>query len=202
VFALLVVAQLVLPGIAAQSLRDRLERSGRVLEVEVQAFPAIELLWHQADKVVVRVGRYRSTPGHLGNTLAQTADAGSLYASAQELQTGLITLHRATLTKRGNELTGSAEITEANLRSAFPFVSDVTPVASANGKLTLQGTAFGVTADATLLAVNGKLVVRPDVPLLNFFTVTVFSNPDLAVQGVAARATNGGFVMSGRAQLR
>lgn len=199
---LLVVAQLVLPGIAAQRLRDRLERSGRVLEVKVEAFPAIELLWHQADRVVVRVARYHSTPGHLGSTLAQAGDTGSLYASAQELQTGLITLHNATLTKRGNELTGSAAISEANLRSAVPFVHGVTPVASGNGTLTLQGSAFGVTADATLMAVNGKLVVRPDVPILNFFTVTAFSNPNLVVQGVSARATSGGFVLSGRARLK
>jgi hypothetical protein len=67
----LVVAQLVLPGIAAQRLRDRLSRSGRVLEVTVQAFPAIELLWHQADRVVVHVTNFRATPGHLGSTLAQ-----------------------------------------------------------------------------------------------------------------------------------
>ena len=44
VLVLLLVAQLVLPGIAAQRLRDRLSRSGQVLKVEVDAFPAVELL--------------------------------------------------------------------------------------------------------------------------------------------------------------
>jgi hypothetical protein len=202
VVGLLVVAQLVLPGIAAQQLRDRLSRSGRVLEVKVQAFPAIELLWHQADRVVVHVANYRATPGHLGSTLAQTADTGSLYASAQELHSGLLTFHNATLSKRGNELVGSAGITEADLRSAVPFVQGVTPVASGDGKLTLRGSALGVTADATLMAVNGKLVVQPNVPILNFITVTVFSNPQLAVEGVAARSIPGGFVLSGRARLK
>ena len=198
----LVVAQLVLPGIAAQRLRDRLSRSGRVLEVTVQAFPAIELLWHQADRVVVHVTNFRATPGHLGSTLAQTADTGSVDASAQELHSGRLTLHNATLTKRGNELVGSAGITDADLRSAVPFVHGVTPVASGDGKLTLRGSALGVTADATLMAVNGRLVVQPDVPILNFITVTVFDNPHLAVEGVAARSTPGGFVLSGRARLR
>jgi hypothetical protein len=199
---LLVVAQLVLPGIAAQRLRDRLSRSGRVLEVKVEAFPAIELLWHQADRVVVRMARYHSTPGHLGSALAQTSDTGSLYASARQLQTGLLTLSNATLTKRGNELAGSASVSEADLRSAIPFIQGVTPVASGDGKLVLRGTAFGVTADATLMAVNGKLVVQPNVPILNFFTLTVFSDPHLAVQGVAARPTRGGFVLSGRGRLK
>lgn len=202
VVVLLVVAQLVLPGIAAQRLRDRLARSGRVLEVKVEAFPAIELLWHHADRVIVRVGRYHSTPGHLGGVLAQAGDTGSLDASAQELQTGLLTLRHATLIKRGDELVGSATVTEANLRSAVPVIQGVTPVASGDGKLTLQGSAFGVTADATLLAVNGKLVVQPDLPVLNFFTVPVFSNRHLAIQGVAARPVAGGFVLSGRARLK
>jgi hypothetical protein len=196
------VAQLVLPGIAAQRLRDRLSRSGRVLEVKVEAFPAIELLWHQADRVVVRMARYHSTPGHLGSALAQTSDTGSLYASVRQLQTGLLTLSNAMLTKRGNELAGSASVSEADLRSAIPFIQGVTPVASGDGKLVLRGTAFGVTADATLMAVNGKLVVQPNVPILNFFTLTVFSDPHLAVQGVAARPTRGGFVLSVRGRLK
>lgn len=202
VIVLLVVAQLVLPGIAAQQLRDRLSRSGRVLEVKVEAFPAIELLWHQADRVVVRMAQYHSTPGHLGSTLAEASDTGSLYASARQLQAGSLTLSNATLTKRGNELVGSASVSETDLRSAVPFVQGVTPLASGNGKLVLRGTALGVTADATLMAVNGKLVVQPNVPILNFFTVTVFNNPHVAVQGVAARATPGGFVFSGRGRLK
>ncbi len=202
IIVVLAVAQLVLPGIAAQQLRDKLARSGRVLAVKVDAFPAIELLWHQADRVVIRMASYRATPGQLGNSLAGASDTDSLSASAQRLQTGLLTLHNATLTKHGNELVGSAAIATADLRSAVPAIQGVTPVASGGGKLTLRGTAFGVTADATLMAVDGKLVVQPDVPILNFFTLTVFSNPHLHVQGVAARTLPGGFELSGRAQLR
>ena len=48
----LAVAQLVLPGIAAQRLRDRLAQLGTGAGRQVHAFPAVELLWHQADKVV------------------------------------------------------------------------------------------------------------------------------------------------------
>ena len=70
VLLVLVLAQLLLPGIAAQRLRDDLQKSGTVLEVKVSAFPAIKLLWHQADSVVVRMGSYRSGVSHLGSTLA------------------------------------------------------------------------------------------------------------------------------------
>ncbi|TML95861.1 MAG: hypothetical protein E6G05_15100 [Actinobacteria bacterium] len=151
---LLIVAQLVLPGIAAHRLRDRLSKSGQVIDIQVSAFPAIELLWHQADRVVVRLKSYRSNPGHLGSLLGQTADTGSLDASAGELDTGLVTL------------------------------------------------LLGVTADATLRAQNGALVVQPDVPILNFITLTVFNDPHVEVQGVAAADAPGGFALSANASLK
>jgi hypothetical protein len=205
VLVLLVVAQLVLPGIATQNLRDRLARSGTVLHVEVDAFPAIKLLWHHADKVVVRMGQYRSTSSHLGSTLSQAADVGTLDASAQVVRAGLLTLRDASLSKRGQELIGRARVNEADLRAAVPFLDAVTPVASGNGRLTLRGTAtlLGVTGsvDATVGAQNGRLVVSPNVPFGGLATVTVFSNPHVVVQGVGAAAAAGGFSVTATGRL-
>ena len=77
VLVLLAVAQVVLPGIAAQRLRDRLARSGQVaVGVRGSRFPAVELLWHHADRVTVRLGRYRSTPGGLARLLNESAERG------------------------------------------------------------------------------------------------------------------------------
>jgi hypothetical protein len=203
VVLVLVIAQLVLPGVAAQRLRDRLSKSGQVLDVQVSAFPAIELLWHQADRVVVHMKNYRSSPGHFGSQLGDTANAGSLDASVNELDTGLVTLHDATLRKRGNALTGTATVTAADLRSAVGgAIQDLQPVASGAGQLTLQGTVLGVTADATLRAQNGALVVQPDVPILNFVTLTVFKDPHVEVQGVGATDASGGFALSANATLK
>lgn len=205
VVGLLVVAQLVLPGIAANRIRDQLARSGQVLDVQVHAFPAIELLWHRADSVVIRLGRYRSPPPQLGATVDQSADVGSLRASAAELDTGLLTLRDARLAKQGDQLTASAEVTEADLRTALPILSSLTPVASGNGQLTLRGTAslFGVSAtvDATVRAQNGALVIAPDLPFGGLATVTAFSNPHLAVQRVGATPTAGGFSVTASGQL-
>jgi hypothetical protein len=200
------VGQLVLPGIAAQSLRDRLGHSGQVLSVKVSAFPAIELLWHQASSVVVRLGRYRSTPEGLAGLLAQSGDVGSLTASAAELDTGLLTLRDATLHKRGSQLTGTAQVTEADIRAALPVLQSVTPVASSDGQLTVQGTAslLGVTAsvDATVSAQDGALVVQPDVPFGALATIRVFSDPRLDVQSVGATPTAAGFAVRAAARLR
>jgi hypothetical protein len=206
VLVVLGVAQLVLPGIAAQRLRDRLSGSGTVLSVKVSAFPAIELLWHHADRVVVRMADYRSAVGTLGSTLAGAADAGTIDASAQQLQAGLLTLRDATLTKRGDQLTGTARVSEADLRAAVPFLDDVQPVASGGGQLTLRGTAtlFGVTAsvDATVAAEGGHVIVQPDVPFGGLATLTVFSNPHVDVQGVAASTAADGFSLLARGALQ
>jgi LmeA-like phospholipid-binding len=200
VLLVLVVAQLLLPGIAAQELRNDLEQSGTVLEVKVSAFPAIKLLWHKADSVVVRMGRYRSGASHLGGTLGRAADADSLDASAQELDVGPLTLRNATLRKRASELTGSATVTQADLRSAVFFLDNVEPIASGNGRLTLRGTAsflgLRATVDATVAAKDGDLVVAPDVPLGGIAAITLFDNPHVHVQSVSATKVPGGFTVS------
>lgn len=197
VLLVLVVAQIVLPGIAAQRLRDQLGKSGTVLEVKVSAFPAIKLLWHQADGVVIRMGTYRSAVGHLGSTLAGSTDAGTIDASAEQLDVGPLTLRDATLHKRGSSLSAAATVTQANLRSAVFFLDNVEPVESADGRLTLRGTAsfLGLTAtvDATVAAQNGALVVAPDVPFGGIATLTLFNDPHVQVQSVSATTVPGGF---------
>ena len=207
VVVVLIVAQLALPGIAAQRLRDRLAQSGQVLSVRVSAFPAIELLWHRADKVVIRLGRFRPTaPAQLGDTLRQARDVGVLDASAQQFDDGLVRLHAARLVKQGNVLRGAATVTEADLRSALPILSSVTPVTSAEGNLTLRGTAtllgVSVTADATVAAQGGNLVVSPNLPFGGLATITLFHDPHLDVQSVTAAPVPGGFTLQGTARLR
>lgn len=206
VLALLVVAQLVLPGIAARHLRDDLARSGTVLSVKVSAFPAIELLWNHADKVVIRMGRYQSAAGDLGKRLDGAGGVGTIDASAQEFVTGALTMRDAALRKRGSELIGSATIMQADLRAAVPFLQGVQPVASAEGQLIMRGTAslLGLTAsvDAVVAARNGALVVAPDVPFGGIATITLFNDPHIQVQSVSAASVPGGFRVNAQAKLQ
>jgi hypothetical protein len=207
VVLLLVLAQLILPGIAERRLRDRLARSGSVEHVEIDAFPAIELLWHHADTVRVQLRSYRSSGvANLSSLLRETGDVGSVDASAGSLNTGLLTLRDATLRKRGGELTGTARVTEADLRAALPFITDVQPVGSSQNGLTLRGTAtlLGVSAsvDATLTAQDGRIEVVPDVPFGGLATVQVFSDPRIDVQSVSGTPTPDGFTATARALLK
>lgn len=206
VLVVLVVAQLVLPGIAADRVRDQLSHSGTVLEVKVSAFPAIKLLWGDADSVLVRLGRYQSGSSAIGGKLAGAGGVGKIDISAQELDSGAITLRDAVLHKRGSEMTGSATIMESDLRSAVPFLDNVTPVASSGEELVLRGTAslFGLTAtvDAVVAARNGTLVVAPDVPFGGIATITLFDNPHVRVQSVSAVDVPGGFKLTAAARFQ
>jgi hypothetical protein len=115
-------------------------------------------------------------------------------------------VRNAALRKRGNQLVGTALVTEADLRRSIPILQSVVPVTSTDGRLALRGTAslFGVTAtvDATVSATDGKLVVAPDVPFGGFATVTVFSNPHLEVQSVGATPAPGGFRVTATGRLK
>lgn len=206
VVLVLAVAQLVLPGIAAQHLRDELSVHGRVLNVQVDAFPAIELLWHHADRVVVRMANYSAGTAALARQVAEIRDTGALRASAGEFRVGLLTLHDAILTKQGGRVTASGTVAESDLRSALPVLDAVVPLSSANGQLTLRGTGtlLGVTAtvDASVRAVGGALVVSPDVPFGSLATITLFSNPQISVQGISAAPVPGGFTATVSAQMK
>ena len=90
VIVVLGVAQLVLPGIAAQRIRSQLGRYGQVQSVSVSAFPAIELLWHHADSVSVRLSSFRRrTAPALAGRLDQLSDVGTLHAEVARVTVGL-----------------------------------------------------------------------------------------------------------------
>lgn len=206
VLLVLVVAQLALPGIAEDRLRDQLSKSGTVLSVRVSAFPAIELLWGQADSVIVRMGRYQAGASEIGNKLGRAADVGSLDVSAHEVQSGALTLRDARLRKQGSELIGSATVMQADLRAAVPFLDNVQPVASSGGQLILQGTAslLGLRAsvDAVVGARDGALVVAPAVPFGGIATITLLDDPHVRMQSVSAVTVPGGFRLRAEAQVQ
>lgn len=206
VLLVLIVAQLVLPGIAASRLRDQLSRAGTVLSVKVSAFPAIELLWNQAESVVIRMGRYSAGASEIGDKLDAASGVSTLDVSVQEFDSGALVVRDAHLRKRGSELVGTATVTQADLRAAVPFLQNVQPVASADGRLVLRGTAsfLGLTTsvNVTVAAQNGNLVVAPNVPFGGLATITLFSDPRVEVQSVAAADTPGGLAIEAQARLR
>jgi hypothetical protein len=199
------VAQFVLPPLAARILTDRLARDGRVVSVSVSAFPAIELLWQDADRVAVRMATYHPTVSRLGDLLAESSGVGSLDVRVGTLRTGLLTVHNADLRKRGDRLLASAEIYESDLRDAIPGLTSVIPVASGGGALQLQGTGsvLGVraTVDVTVEPVAGAIRVVPP-GLLSFLQITVWKDPRVHVDSVSGRPTSQGMEVAAAASLQ
>lgn len=207
VLALLALSQVLLPRLAARSLRGHLAHSGEVEHVEVHAFPALKLLGNRADRVVVRMRSYRGSPGQVAGELEKSAKAGDLDFSTATLSTGLLTLRDATLRKRGSVLRAEGRVTEADVKAALPPGFNVRPVtADANG-LVLEGSAtvLGVNARlrARVRAADGGIVIEPQgLPLAGIAALTVFSDRRIEVQEVGARAAAGGFVLTVRGRLR
>jgi hypothetical protein len=195
------VGQLVLPSIAERRLRHRLERTGTVQRVEVHSFPAIKLLWDDADRVEVRMGSARPGPGRLADLLAQTADTDRLDARAGRLRVLTLVLSDVRLRKRGHELTGAATVTPGALQAALPPGFDVRPVAAGGGELVFEGTAELLgqrfTGRAVVAARDGRLLLAPEIPFGGLLTLTLFADRRVDVTGVGARpAPGGGFTLT------
>jgi hypothetical protein len=201
------VGQLVLPPLAAHIARQRLAKYGMVQSVKVSAFPAIELLFGDARTVTVKMSSFSALQPQVASNLDQTRGLSNLKVSITNVVSGLVKISDVTLTKHGSQFVASGQISEANLRAAVPLLQSVTPVASADGRVTLQGSAKvpvvgDVTAQANVGASDGKVVVSAAGLLGSFLHLTVWSNPQVYVESISGRPTSAGMTLSARGRLR
>jgi hypothetical protein len=216
---LLAVSQMILPGIAASRVRSQLARNGTGVKVMVSAFPAVELLWHDADKIDVQMTSYHASNSKVSGLLQQAGGIGTLHVTIGRFSSGPLIVHDVSVKKLGKTLDGTAMMTSADLNSATRQATDgvlpsVTPVSSNPGELTLQGTATvpvvgtTVTADAIVSANDGQIVVQPRAQgILSLVTslfgpITVFSDPKIHVDSLSGAATSGGLALSASATLQ
>jgi hypothetical protein len=187
---LLVLAQLLLPRIAASTISSRISRYGSVASVSVSAWPAVTLLWGSADSVHVRARRLALKPAQAARLLWESHGVARMDVSAERVKVGPLALTDATLTKRGAHLSAVAEASEADVRAALPEGFDVRLLRSDAGQVEVQasGGLFGVGAvvDAVALARGGRLVAHPVGFLLEGLQLTLFSDRHVYVEGVGA----------------
>jgi hypothetical protein len=205
----LLLAQLVLPRIAASRISSRVGRYGRVESVGVRAWPAVELLWGSADSVSVRARRLSLSPSQAAKLLWEARGVESLQFAALSIQLGPLGLGDARVHKQGSSLAAEAVVGEAGVRSALPKGLAVKLVKSEGGavQVTASGGLFGVGPAVQALAApqEGKLVVRPLGFLLRGLTLTLFSDPHVYVEGVGASVQPGSprtYRLTMRARLR
>ncbi len=167
--------------------------------MSVSAFPAVELLWHHADSVTVRLSSFHADASGLAGRLEQLSDVGTLHADVARVTVGLLTVRDARLVKHGSSLVATARVMDADLRGVLPVLQTVTPIASPAGQLILRGTAnvlgAPVSVDFSVRVSGGAIVVSPEVPFGGAVTVTAFSDPAVRVTSVTAAAVSGGFTV-------
>jgi hypothetical protein len=204
------LAQLLLPGVAEQRLRSDLARFGSVRLVHIESVPAIKLLWHRADRVVVAIDSYRSgSSGHssLADFLSRTRDTGRLDVSVGTLQAQLVTLHEVRLHKEGDVLVGQARLTQHDLSAALPTFLDLRPVSASENGIVAQVSASilgrRVEVRIAVLADSGRVVVRPEgLPFGSLATITVFGDPRVYVESLGAELHGQDYLLTVRAVLR
>lgn len=207
----LVAAQLALPALAERRLRSDLEANGSRVRVDVEAFPAVKLLWQRADRVAVEVSDYTSGDtdegSSLADLLARTEATDELDVHVDVLADRRLRMQDVRLRKAGDALIADVQLRTADLDAALPARLRVTG-SDADG-ITVAGvtSVFGseVRAQARVLADDeGRIVLRPEgIPLLgSLVTVTVFSDRRVAAEAISARPTPDGFSVTARGRLR
>jgi hypothetical protein len=198
VVLLVLVAQVLLPGVAATRARERVERYGAVHSVHVSAFPAVELLWGHADSVSVNAGTLTATPAQIVSLLGEARAIGTLTVLAQGavLRTtqlpGGLEVSDVRMQKRGSSVVATATMTQAQLQRALPSGFSVQPTGGADGQIQARasGGLFGLQAsiDVLVRASEGNLIAEPrGLPFGGITTVTLLSDAHLKVQSVGLR---------------
>jgi hypothetical protein len=190
--ALLVLAQLFLPGIAASRISSRVGKYGTVESVSVSAWPAIKLLWGHADSVTVRAGRLTISPKQTAKLLWEARGVAAMRLTAPVVREGRLRLRDVSLHKRGSLMTAEAQMTQADVRAALPPGLSVRLLASGGGsvKVKASGGLFGLSASVEAVAgpTEGKLIARPLSFLLGGVRLVLFSDPHVQVEGVGVEA--------------
>jgi hypothetical protein len=190
------LAQLTLPGIAAQRVRDQIGRYGAVRSAHVTASPAIELLWGDAQSASVTAGSLHMSFAQAAELLSSDGGFDRLDMTAQSLVLGSLTIGQAGIHKHGEAayLEGNVEL--SGLRSLLPPGVEVQLVGSADGEvqIRLRGDLFGVptSVPAVIGAEEGKLEVHSQPGALGLPTITLFSDPRFRIEGVEMSATKPG----------
>jgi hypothetical protein len=187
---LLALAQVLLPGLAADHIESRLRRYGNVRSVRVSAWPAVKLLWGHADSVDVRAGDLRLSPHQTASLLWEGRDAGSMHVTAASLREGALRLTEVSLRKHGSRLSASGVASEADVQAALPAGLSLMLLGSDGKRVDVRavGGLFGVQAavDAVAEAREGSLVAHPLGLLLEGAQLRLFADPKVLIEGVGA----------------
>jgi len=194
VVLVLVLAQLVLPRIAESRIHSRLDPYGQVHSVHVSAWPAIELLWGDADSVHVQAGALALSTSRAASLLHEARGFSDISLTASSVRLGKLQLTGATLQKDGDRITAAALASGAAVKAALPAGVTLKLLGSDGGKVSVRATGalfgLGASLDAVAEASGGRIVLHPSGLLLGGVRLKLYSDPRVDVVGVSARAVH------------
>ena len=189
----LVLAQVILPGIAASRISSRIGRYGAVEHVSVSAWPALKLLWGDADSVSVSAGALTLSPSQASALLWEARGVSRMELSAGSVKLGPLQLEAVSLSKRGEQLSGEGSTTAAQVAAALPPGVTATLLDSRDGEVEVRaaGGLFGVAAAvrARAEAREGRLVAHPVGFLVEGLQLTLFADAHVHLEGIGASVT-------------
>jgi hypothetical protein len=192
IVGILGLAQLTLPGIAAQRVRDRIAHYGTVRSAHVVATPAIELLWGSAQSVTLNAKTLRLSFAQAAGLLASAAGFDRLDAVVDRLLLGPLAIGSAGIRVRGSSVAIEGNVALSSLRAFLPPDTDMQFVSSGQGAvhIRLRGGVLASSAPlpAVILARQGKL----EVEVSGLPAITLFSDPKLAIARLTLSSTGSG----------
>jgi hypothetical protein len=190
VLVLLVAAQLALPPLAEHRISSKLARYGHVESVDVSAWPAVELLWGNADSVQVRATALTIGSTQIAKLLDEASGAERVDANVADVSVDSVHVSDAVLRKRGSRLQAEATMTHAQVAQALAGLN-VALLSSGSGRVRVRvsGGLFGLAGgvEAVALASGGALVAQPAGPTLGAVRLQLFADPRIRIDGVSAR---------------
>jgi hypothetical protein len=182
-------------------VKDRLG-SEEVMQVDVDALPAVELLWRHADRVSARVRSYDAQANDVADDLAQTAGVQQLDVRIERVRAAAgLELRDVLVEKRDGRLRGSAVLDPGQLGAALPAGVEGTLVPQADGAIVVDARIAGAPVRLRVDARGGRVVARPDGVLGILTSFTLFADPRIDVERVSAEPGADGRVTV-RAQAR
>jgi hypothetical protein len=186
---LVVIAQLTLPGIAEDKVRD--EVGDDAAKVTVKASPVLGLLFGKADEIVVDTPTVAgSAEAPLGELLKRAKDVGRTDATVGRIQVQGLTLRDVHAVVRDDRVQATASLSIRELQTLVPGGGTLRALPSGADGEPRFAVSVGIlglttTVDATVAAVDGAVQVAADgLPV----SITVFQDPSVGVDAVRGRA--------------
>ena len=195
VVVLLALAQLLLPRIAESRIRSRLDRYGTVHSVHVSAWPAIELLWGDADSAKVQAGTLALSTARATTLLHEAKGISNISLQRRRRSSGPAAAYScgSDQARRQAERRGPRERL-GRPRGPARRESTLRLLGSENGRVMVRATGalfgFGASLDAVAEPSSGRLIVRPQPSMLG----TLADHALLGPAGVRGRRFGEGCV--------